>query len=78
MLRSLYTQNQGLSTAMLNINENLLQEALALEKETDINLVVESALREFIERRKRLKILELFGSIDYDEDYDYKKQRQQG
>jgi len=36
-----------------------------------------TALREYIQRRKRLKVLVLFGTIDYDSDYDYKKQRQQ-
>jgi len=64
-------------TTSLNINEALLQEALELDNQTDIDLVVELALREYIQRRKRLKILELFGTIDYDEGYDYKQQRQQ-
>ena len=27
------------------------------------------------QRRKQLKILDLFGQIDYDPDYDYKEQR---
>jgi hypothetical protein len=38
--------------------------------------VVEAALREYVQRRKQMKILELFGTIDFDEDYDYKQQRQ--
>jgi hypothetical protein len=42
-----------------------------------IDSLVETALREYIQRRKRLKVLELFGTIDYDEGYDYKHQRQQ-
>jgi hypothetical protein len=29
----------------------------------------------YIHRRKQLKILELFGKIDYEENYDYKQQR---
>lgn len=61
----------------LNINETLLQEALALDDQTTIDALVETALREYIQRRKRLKVLDLFGTIDYDEDYDYKQQRQQ-
>jgi Bacterial antitoxin of type II TA system, VapB len=61
----------------LNINEALLQEALALDDQTTIDALVETALREYIQRRKRLKVLDLFGTIDYDEDYDYKQQRQQ-
>lgn len=61
----------------LNINEALLQEALALDNQTTVDALVETALREYIQRRKRLKVLDLFGTIDYDKDYDYKQQRQQ-
>ncbi len=61
----------------LKIDEALLQEALALDDHTTIDALVETALREYIQRRKRLKVLDLFGTIDYDEDYDYKHQRQQ-
>jgi hypothetical protein len=61
----------------LNINDTLLQEALALNDQTTVDVLVETALREYIQRRKRLKVLDLFGNIDYDPDYDYKQQRQQ-
>jgi Bacterial antitoxin of type II TA system, VapB len=61
----------------LNINDALLQEALALDDQTTIDALVETALREYIQRRKRLKVLDLFGIIDYDQDYNYKQQRQQ-
>jgi len=61
----------------LNIDEALLQEALALDYQTTADTLVEIALREYIQRRKRLKVLDLFGMIDYDQDYDYKQQRQQ-
>ncbi len=50
---------------------------LALDDHTTVDALVETALREYIQRRKRLKVLNLFGTIDYDEDYDYKQQRQQ-
>jgi hypothetical protein len=33
------------------------------------------ALKEFIARRKQEDIIGLFGSIEYDSDYDYKKSR---
>ena len=61
----------------LNINDTLLQEALALNDQTTVDVLVETALREYIQRRKRLKVLDLFGNIDYDPDYDYKQQSQQ-
>jgi hypothetical protein len=60
-----------------NINDTLLQEALALDDQITVDTLVETALREYIQRRKRLKVLDLFGTIDYDLDYDYKQQRQQ-
>ncbi len=40
------------------------------KKET-VNL----ALKEFIQRRKQKEIFDLFGSVEYDDDYDYKKMR---
>ncbi|MCU0481090.1 MAG: type II toxin-antitoxin system VapB family antitoxin [Anaerolineae bacterium] len=61
----------------LNINEKLLQEALALDKNVTIESMIEIALHEYVQRRKRLKLLDLFGAIDYDETYDYKQQRYQ-
>jgi len=59
----------------LIVNESLLQEALALDEQTTVESLVETALREYIDRRKRLKVLDLFETIDYDENYDYKQQR---
>ncbi|MEQ8462161.1 type II toxin-antitoxin system VapB family antitoxin [Coleofasciculus sp. E1-EBD-02] len=60
----------------LEIDENLLQEALSLCEHSTADRLIEAALREYIQRRKQLKVLELFGMIDYEEDYDYKQQRQ--
>ena len=34
-----------------------------------------AALDEYIRRRKQQEILPLFGTMDYDEDYDYKGER---
>jgi hypothetical protein len=36
---------------------------------------VNQALREFIQKRKQLDTLKLFGQIDFDPDYDYKNGR---
>ena len=43
---------------------------LRTKKET-VNL----ALKEFVNRRKQLEIVELFGTMDPDPDYDYKEAR---
>ena len=60
----------------LEIDEALIQEALALGNQQTEHDVVEEALREYVQRRKQLKVLDLFGTIDYDSDYNYKQQRQ--
>jgi hypothetical protein len=60
----------------LQIDQTLLQEAFALSNHPIATALIEAALREYIQRRKQLQILELFGTIDYDEDYNYKQQRQ--
>ena len=59
----------------LNIDPKLLEEAckvggLKTKKDT-----VSLALSEFIQRRKQLGILALFGKIEFHEDYDYKEHR---
>ncbi len=59
----------------LNVDTDLLQEAVALEGETTDEALVEKALRRYIQYRKQLQIIDLFGTIDYDETYDYKQQR---
>lgn len=37
---------------------------------------VNTALLEFIQRHKQLEIVKLFGKIDYNADYNYKKSRE--
>jgi predicted transcriptional regulator len=59
----------------LQIDDRLMQEALELGRHRTKRAVVEEALREYVMRRKQLKIVDLFGAIDYEEDYDYKAQR---
>jgi hypothetical protein len=59
----------------VQINENILQEALALSDNLNTKSLIETALLEYIQRRKQLKIIELFGNIDYEENYDYQEQR---
>ena len=36
---------------------------------------VTAALDEYIRRRKQMQILDLFGTVDYREDYDFKANR---
>lgn len=59
----------------LGIDEKLLNEAQKLGGQKTKKATVNTALREFIQRRQQLKAIELFGTIDFDPDYDYKRER---
>lgn len=43
--------------------------------ETTKKAAVTKALQEFIARRRQKRLLELFGQLDWDPDYDYKAER---
>ena len=59
----------------LAIDNRLIEEAKVLGRHRTKKGAVTEALQEYIQRRKQLKILKLFNTIEYDQDYDYKKQR---
>jgi hypothetical protein len=59
----------------INLNDELLQEAMSLSSDMTIETAIENALQVYLEQQKRLKITDLFGTIDYDPDYNYKQQR---
>ena len=60
----------------LAIDDQLLSEALAVGGYRTKRETVNTALREFIERRKRQAAAEAFGTIDFDPAYDYMLARQ--
>ena len=51
----------------LGLDDKLIQEAQEIGKQKTKKAVVTEALQEYIQRRKQLKILELFGTLDYEE-----------
>ena len=59
----------------LAIDDELIEEARILGKHRTKKAVVTEALHEYIQRRKQTDIVNIFNSISYDEEYDYKKQR---
>lgn len=59
----------------LNIDQKLLTQALELGGFKTKKETVNQALREFILRRRQQKVKKLFGTVVYEEDYDYKKMR---
>jgi Bacterial antitoxin of type II TA system, VapB len=59
----------------LDLDPALVEEAVAIGGLRTKKETVTEALREFIARRHQAKITSLFGTVDYDPKYDYKKQR---
>ena len=59
----------------LAIDDGLIEEAQKLGGHRTKREAVNAALDEYIRRRKQQRILDLFGSIEYTENYDYKRER---
>jgi Arc/MetJ family transcription regulator len=59
----------------LAIDDRLLDQALNVGGYRTKRETVNEALREFIQRRKRLELLKLVGKVEYDPRYDYKQER---
>ena len=59
----------------LAIDDKLIVQALKAGHHKTKKAAVTTALKEYIAHKKQLDIFKLFGSIDFDKDYDYKKMR---
>ena len=59
----------------LDIDPKLLQRALEISGEKTKKAAVTRALEEFIAPRDQRKLLDLFGKLEWDPDYDYKEAR---
>ncbi|HKK22570.1 MAG TPA: type II toxin-antitoxin system VapB family antitoxin [Pseudohaliea sp.] len=59
----------------LAIDPDLIERALELSGERTKKAAVTKALEEFIARREQKEVAELFGSLEWDEGYDYKAER---
>ena len=59
----------------LALDDGLIEEARQLGGQRTKKDVVTQALVEYIQRRKQLKVLEMFGTVDYEVDFDSKAQR---
>lgn len=59
----------------LALDPDLLERAFKVSGERTKKAAVTKALEEFIARRSQKRILELFGKLDWDSEYDYKAGR---
>lgn len=59
----------------LDLDPDLVERALALSGAPTKKAAVTAALQEFIARREQHEILGLFGKLEWDPGYDYKRER---
>lgn len=59
----------------LALDPKLLDRALQVSGERTKTAAVTRALKEFVARREQKGLLDLFGSLDWDAQYDYKAER---
>lgn len=59
----------------LALDDKLIEEAQRAGNHRTKKDAVTAALSEYIRRRKQLRILDAFGSFDFDPSYDYKAER---
>ena len=55
--------------------DDLAAEAQKLGRHRTKKEAVRAALDEYVRKRNKMRVIELFGKIDYDETYDYKQER---
>ncbi len=60
----------------LAIDQRLLERAVEVSGRKTKTAAVTLALEEFIARREQAALLDLFGSLEWSEDYDYKTERE--
>ncbi len=59
----------------VKLNDKMVEQAVKLGRFKNKQQALNAALKEFVERHNRLRILELAGKIDFDPQWDYKKMR---
>jgi len=59
----------------LAIDDRLIAEAQKLGRHRTKKETVNAALGEYVQRRKQQQVLSLFGTIEYDDAYDHKRER---
>jgi hypothetical protein len=59
----------------LNIDQELLREAVEMGHHKSKREAVNIALKEYVQKRKQMGIIKLFGTLDWDDEYNYKGER---
>ncbi|MDR3763647.1 MAG: type II toxin-antitoxin system VapB family antitoxin [Acidobacteriota bacterium] len=60
----------------LALDDRLIEEARRIGHHGTKKEAVTAALDEYIRRRKQVRVLDLFDTVDYDREYDHRRARQ--
>jgi Bacterial antitoxin of type II TA system, VapB len=74
ILHTLLCNNVHMATN-LALDDRLIEEARRIGRHKTKREAVSAALAEYVKRRKQLRILDVFGTVDFDPKYDYKAER---
>jgi len=59
----------------LDLDDKLIRKAVRLGGHRTKRAAVTQALVEYVEHLEQMQVTEIFGTVDFDPTYDYKKQR---
>jgi len=59
----------------LALDDGLIAEAQKVGHHKTKKEAVTTALKEYVARKKQIEVIDLFGKVDFDKTYDYKKAR---
>jgi len=62
-------------TTNLALDDSLIVQAKKVGHQKTKKDAVTTALKEYIARKKQVEVIDLFGKIEFDKRYDYKKAR---
>lgn len=65
-------------TTNIDLDRDLIEQAMQISGHRTKKAAIHQALEEFVRRHKQQGILDLFGEVEYEADYDYKAHRKRG
>jgi Arc/MetJ family transcription regulator len=71
-----YTHKEVHMRTNIVLDDILVKEALKLSRVKTKKELVNQALKEFVDNRKRLNLMDLFGKIEFAKNYSYKALRE--
>lgn len=77
-VQSIKRETKDTMATNLQIDDKLISQAVKLGHHRSKKDAVTQALKDYILHIEQENILSLFGSVDYEADYDYKEQRARG